>query len=402
MSMDIAVAPQLHSKGLAVPRKEDITQHEIAALKTRFNLADAHTHQSQSASQQRIVASLPQLWYRAENQTQHQSEQEFIEAFYRFHGQHRALQRKDEIYLLYAASIGMHITATYLRKHNMRVGLIEPCFDNLHDLMKHMQVPMSPLSERLFHEPSAIYGNLLEHATELDAIVLVDPNNPTGFSLFSPGPLAFLEVVRFCLDYDKLLIIDLCFAAFMLTSGQPRCDVYAILEDAGVRYIAMEDTGKTWPLQDAKCATIMASRDINEDIYNIVTSVLLNVSPFILNLITRYVEDSAADDFASVREVLETNRACARAQLDGSLLGYCEPMVNTSVAWFKIKNPRLSADELQAYLLQQSIYVLPGKYFYWHNPQQGQHFIRIALARQPEMFAQAMNILCAALEAFHD
>jgi len=31
----------------------DITQHEIEALKTEFNLADAHTHQSQSVSQKR-------------------------------------------------------------------------------------------------------------------------------------------------------------------------------------------------------------------------------------------------------------------------------------------------------------------------------------------------------------
>jgi len=399
MSMDIAVAPQ--AKETAVLYKEDITQHEIAALKTRFNLADAHTHQSQSPSQQRIVESLPKLWYRAENQTQYQSEQEFIETFYRFHGQHRALQRKDEIYLVYAASIGMHITATYLKKHNMRVGLIEPCFDNLHDLMKHMQVPMSPLSELLFRDRSAIYGNLVEHASELDAVVLVDPNNPTGFSLFSPGPEAFLEVVRFCVDYDKLLVIDLCFAAFMLASGQPRCDIYAILEDAGVRYIAMEDTGKTWPLQDAKCATIMASRDLNDDIYNIVTSVLLNVSPFILNLITRYVEDSGADDFASVRQVLETNRYCAREYLDGPMLSYCEPMVNTSVAWFQINNPALTSDELQAYLMQRSIYVLPGKYFYWNHPQQGQQFIRLALARKPEMFAQAMQAMRAALEEFY-
>ncbi len=399
MSMDTAVAPRIKSSSTCA--KEDITQHEIAALKTRFNLADAHTHQKQSHSQRCIVESLPSLWYQAENQTQYQSEQEFIEAFYSFHGQHRALQRKDEIYLVYAASIGMHITATYLKKHNLRVGLIEPCFDNLHDLMKHMQVPMSPLSELLFREHSAIYGNLVEHAIDLDAIVLVDPNNPTGFSLFSPGPEAFMEVVRFCLDHDKLLIMDFCFAAFMLVSDQPRCDVYAILEDTGVRYIAMEDTGKTWPLQDAKCATIMASRDLNEDIYNIVTSVLLNVSPFILNLITRYVQDSSADDFASVREVLETNRACAREQLNLPLLSYCEPMVRTSVAWFQITDPSLNADELQNYLLGRNIYVLPGKYFYWNHPEQGQRYIRLALAREPELFASAMQAMRVALEQFN-
>lgn len=43
----------------------DLTQHEIQALRTRFNLADAHTHQQQSDSQREIVARLPELWYEA-------------------------------------------------------------------------------------------------------------------------------------------------------------------------------------------------------------------------------------------------------------------------------------------------------------------------------------------------
>jgi len=381
--------------------KRDITQHEIAALKTRFNLADAHTHQSQSASQRRIIENLPNLWYSAENHTQHQSEQEFIEAFYRFHGQHRALDRRNEIYLVYAASIGMHIAATYLQKRRLKVGLIEPCFDNLHDLMKHMQIPMTPLGEQLFSDPTAIYHHLEHTARELDAIVLVDPNNPTGFSLFSPRPDAFLEVVRFCVAHDKLLILDLCFAAFIMTSGKPRYDVYEILEESGVRYIVMEDTGKTWPLQDAKCATIMASRDLNDEIYEIVTSVLLNVSPFILKLVTRYVQDSIADDFASVGEVLELNRQRARTQLEGSVLGYCEPMIKTSVAWFEIEDPDVSADDLQAYLLEHQIYVLSGKYFYWAHPEQGQRYIRIALARDPHVFGQALSALRRALDHYH-
>src|ERR1044071_252759 len=172
MSMNVsAIALE---DGAHVAELEDITQHEIAALKTRFNLADAHTHQAQSPSQRRIVESLPRLWYRAETQTQFQSEQEFIETFYTFHKQYTALRRKHQIHLVYAASIGMHITATYLRKHGMTVGLIEPCFDNLHDLMHHMQIPMFPMSEALFAEPSNIYDSLCKEAMELDAIVLVD------------------------------------------------------------------------------------------------------------------------------------------------------------------------------------------------------------------------------------
>lgn len=397
MSTIIDTLPQV--KLDQVLSRTDITQHEIAALRTRYNLADAHTHQDQSPTQRKIVENLPNLWYAAAGQSQYQSEQEFITAFYTLHGQHRALERRDEIYLVYAASIAMHITATYLKQHSMRVGLIEPCFDNLHDLMKHMQVPMTPLADTLFANPDRVYGNLVERAHTLDAVFLVDPNNPTGTSVLHPNDHAFREIVRFCVDYDKLLILDLCFAAFILASGQPRTDVYEIMEDAGVRYIAMEDTGKTWPLQDAKCATITASRDVNPHIYPIVTSVLLNVSPFVLKLVTEYVRDSNVDGFASVRGLLEENREIARQKLDGGLLRYVTPAVGTSVAWFEITDRDWNADSLQAYLLEHKIYVLSGKHFFWSNPERGQRFIRIALARDTPLFESAIDAIRTALKA---
>jgi len=386
----------------SVQARTDITQHEIAALRTHYNLADAHTHQLQSPSQRGIVESLPELWDAAAGQSQYQSEQEFLHEFYSFHGQFRALERRDEIYLVYAASIGMHITATYLQKKELRVGLIEPCFDNLHDLMRHMQVPLVPLGEELFADPGQVYSNLAEQANRIDAVFLVDPNNPSGFSLIAPSDQAFREVVRFCVDHKKILILDFCFAAFILASRQSRPDVYAILEDSGVSYIAMEDTGKTWPLQDAKCATIMSSRDINADLYPIVTSVLLNVSPFVLKLVTEYVRDSRRDSFASVRDLLDENREIVRQQLDGGILRYVEPMVKTSVAWFEITDPAWTADTLQAYLLERDVYVLSGKYFYWNNPDRGQRFIRMALARETALFASAIDAIRSALEVISE
>lgn len=208
-------------------------------------------------------------------------------------------------------------------------------------------------------------------------------------------------MARYCRDYNKLLILDFCFASFFKAAGRERVDAYAILDDIGTQYLVMEDTGKTWPLQDTKCATLMASQDINADIYSIVTSVLLNVSPFILNVVTRYIEDSKDDDFNSVRSVLDVNRRMARAGLEGRFLQYVEPMIDTSVAWFEILPTGINADELQAYLLQWDVYVLPGKYFYWSQPEKGQRYIRLALARKPEEFAAAVQVIAKALENFH-
>ncbi|MFE0189666.1 pyridoxal phosphate-dependent aminotransferase [Streptomyces sp. NPDC058989] len=373
------------------PQQEllDLTQHEIQALRATFNLGDAHTHQRQSVSQHRIVGRLPELWYEAEEGLQATFEQKFTEAFFRLHRQPTALA-KNKTLLSYAASISTMVVGMYLKRRRMAVTLVEPCFDNLYDVLANMDVPLYPLDEAALHDPDRIYSEL-KRRVRTDALFLVDPNNPTGFSLLQHGRKGFEEVVRFCKDHHKLLVIDFCFASFTLFDPElARFDIYELLESSGVSYLAIEDTGKTWPVQDAKAAMVTASDDIREDIYNLHTSVLLNVSPFVLNMLTQYVEDSAADQLASVREVLTANRDAVRKALDGTILEYQEPVAKVSVAWARIDHPELTATELQRLLSAEQVYVLPGRYFFWSQPGKGESHVRLALAREPELFADAM------------
>jgi aspartate/methionine/tyrosine aminotransferase len=213
----------------------DLTQHETQALKMEFNLADAHTHQRQSVSQQRIVAQLPDLWYEAESGRQADYEDRFIEAFFRLHGQATALAKRKTM-LSYAASISTMIAAMYLKQQRMAVTLIELCFDNLHDVLHNMGVPLYPVAEEVFTEVDQIYHNL-RRQVRTDALFLVDPNNPTGFSLLQHGRRGFEEVVQFCRNHDKVLLIDFCFASFTLFDSQiTRFDMYELLETSGVCY----------------------------------------------------------------------------------------------------------------------------------------------------------------------
>ncbi|MEV6673336.1 pyridoxal phosphate-dependent aminotransferase [Streptomyces sp. NPDC051162] len=375
----------------------DLTQHEIQALRTEFNLADAHTHQRQSASQQRIVARLPELWYEAEEGLQETYERRFTDTFFRLHRQPTARARQKTM-LSYAASISTMVVGMYLKRRRMAVSLIEPCFDNLYDVLANMGVPLYPVDESAFADPDRIYTEL-KRRVRTDALFLVDPNNPTGFSLLKHGRKGFEEVVRFCKDHGKLLVIDFCFASFTLFDPDvARFDMYELLENSGVSYMAIEDTGKTWPVQDAKCAMLTVSDDIHEAVYNLHTSVLLNVSPFVLNMLAEYIEDSIEDDLSSVRDVLTRNRETARKALDGTILEYQEPVVNVSVAWFRIDHPELTATGLQRDLTSDGLYLLPGRYFYWSEPGKGERYLRIALARDPQMFSAAMTRLAAALE----
>ncbi|MGH3976078.1 MAG: pyridoxal phosphate-dependent aminotransferase, partial [Pseudonocardiaceae bacterium] len=351
----------------------------------------AHTHQQQSPSQDKIVSRLPELWYESEDTQQAFHEQRLVEKFFRLHQQPTAAALGKTL-LSYSASVSTMVAAMFCAQRDMTVALVEPCFDNLVDLLKHMQTPLVPLPEHYLGDPETIYDNLKE--VTADALYLIDPNNPTGFSLLKDGRRGFEEVIRFCKDHNKLLLLDLCFASFALCDPRhDRFDLYELLEGSGVTYAAIEDTGKTWPVQDTKAAMITVSEDIRQDIYNIHTAVLLNVSPFVLNVLAHYIEDSIEDGFASVRDVIAENRSTAREALAGSVLGYVEPVVDTSVAWFRLTTPELTATELQRRLLDKQVYVLPGTYFYWSQPEKGERYIRIALARQPQAFAAAMNAM---------
>jgi aspartate/methionine/tyrosine aminotransferase len=153
-------------------------------------------------------------------------------------------------------------------------------------------------------------------------------------------------------------------------------------------------------LQDAKVAIVKTSKDLHDEIYNIHTSYLLNVSPFILNLVTQYILDSEKDNFQSVNGLLDTNREIAKEILKGSILEYQEPKSKVSVGWFKIKNPKVKATELQKIILAEGVYVLPGTYFFWSDHEQGEQYIRIALARNTEMFELAIKLIRSALDKY--
>jgi aspartate/methionine/tyrosine aminotransferase len=370
----------------------DLTQYEIEALKSAHNLADAHTHQSQSPGQHEIVAALPALWYEAERGRQADFENDFLDAFFRLHGQPTVLAKRKTM-LSYSATTSTMVAGMYLKRHGMTVTLIEPCFDNLRDVLVNMGVGLSPIDESAFADADRIYDNLVSSVLT-DALYLVDPNNPTGSTLLRHGRRGFEEVIRFCRDHRKLLVLDFCFAAFTLfDENAGRFDVYELLEASGISYLALEDTGKTWPVQDAKCAMLTPSDDLRTEIFDLHTSVLLNVSPFVLNVLRRYVEESARDRMASVHDLLDTNTEVLRAALKDTVLCHQRPDARVSVAWLRIEDPMLTASRLRADLADVNIHLLPGRHFYWSRPSLGERFVRVALARDPEDFEATMGVL---------
>ena len=379
---------------------KDTTQLEIVALRSKFNLADAHTHQSQSNSQKDIIQNLPSLWFESEKMRQYDLEQKFIKTFFRVLGQNTALASSENVLLTYAASISMAIVSTFLRNKNMSTSLLHPCFDNLYDLLKYTQVEVHPLEESWLYDCGKIYENLERNITS-NSIFLVEPNNPTGFTLSVHGDKGWNELIRYAKDHNKLLIFDFCFSAFMHgEKGPDLFDRYKLLDHAGVPYIAIEDTGKTWPLQDTKVSLIKMSDDLFREIYDIHTAYLLNVSPFVLNLVTQYILDSEKDNFFSVSSLISRNREIAVEKLSGSILEPIDPEVGVSVLWCKLLNSEISSTELTDFLSQHDVHILPGTYFFWNKKEIGEEYVRIALARDTEVFVNYIEHLVSVLNLF--
>jgi aspartate/methionine/tyrosine aminotransferase len=234
-------------------------------------------------------------------------------------------------------------------------------------------------------------GDVFERALDnldTDAICFVTPNNPTGLTLTEAN---LRRLVRFCSEHRKLLILDNCFRAYL-----PRDllhDQYRFVLDADLDALLVEDTGKTWPTSEIKAPFFAVSRGrgLFDRIYDIYTDFLLHVSPVGIKLLNEFIRLSEQDDMASIHEVVRINRKTLCDNLVGTFLTPCERPF-ASVAWLRIDHA-LTGLALKQILDEHGVFVLPGNHFFWNDPPEGEHFIRIALVRDAEMFRKATRLL---------
>jgi aspartate/methionine/tyrosine aminotransferase len=231
-------------------------------------------------------------------------------------------------------------------------------------------------------------------ALAADAVFITLPNNPTGFELSREE---WDQLVALCGRYGKLLIVDCTFRFF---SRQPFWDQYELLEKAKISYLMVEDTGKTWPTQDLKCSILAMSEDLADDMLELHNDILLNVSPFILKLLTEYVKDTMREGLQSVIwNTIDRNRETLREAIRSSGLAVSNPGSTISVEWLRILDAGVRSVDMVDRLQRLGLGILPGDHFHWYDHGQGERYIRIALARSPDMFADACEVLKSAITA---
>jgi aspartate/methionine/tyrosine aminotransferase len=362
-----------------------LTRDESVGLSLPYNLADAHTRYTPSEIEKsEIIDRLSSIYYEAVDTSQDIIDRRAFEAFLALGGQSAAAQRHAFL-PTYSASISMEIAAIVLSKRAKAAALTHPTFDNIADILKRHQISIAPLGETLTDQP------LREAITQLNqvgvgAIVLVSPNNPTGRVIQSEE---LYDIGILCAKASMTLVLDCC---FRLYDDRAVYDHYEVLAQTGVEYVIIEDTGKIWPTQDIKLSYLVPSSTMLPDLLDAYDDVILNVSPFISNLV--YYFSMLSDDRHqhSFMSITNENRLHLRASLPENVVSFPYRDSRISVDILEMGTSERASTALEL-LRAEGVNVLSARAFHWSSPSQGASRLRVALARDPAYFATAVQIM---------
>jgi aspartate/methionine/tyrosine aminotransferase len=362
-----------------------LTEIEMMGLLSRYDLANGHASHELTASQRHIIHSLPVLWERGLEMKSREAELMYKDAFQQL-AESPSLSGYENFKICPTASNSIDVAAAWLAQHQMKTALIEPTFDNLYLILKRRGVALTSLPEDVLHS-----GDYDEKLKNVDAVFLVNPNNPTGRIISSD---LFREFINWCADNKKVVVLDHSFRFFVPQTF----DVYQMLVDSGVTFITLEDTGKVWPTQELKASLLVSSADIFHEIDLIYDEIFLCHSNFTLLILTEFLRDAKWRGlYDAVWKNVEKRRNLFRHALADSMMTINEESLSSmlSVEW--VRHGSYFANDLDVvehFKLQQLV-LLPGRQFFWnHKGREAKtEFIRFALMKPENEFINAIALL---------
>jgi aspartate/methionine/tyrosine aminotransferase len=367
-------------------RSTTLTMRELEALKRhKYNLTDAHPRYKPIGSQQETIEALglEPIFDAVRKRPYEDLVQNFKRAFYSLAGQSKAIQVDREDMMCYSASLGIQIIASFIRSKGFKTALLEPAFDNVVGILRAEQAKLVPLPEERLKDIEEYLNEF-----DVDAIWITMPNNPTGWAL---SEAEFRQLIAACKKRNILLVADFCFRFFCRELAT--WDQYAPLEESGITYATIEDTGKTWSVHDLKLGIVQSSLDIHDNLYYYYDNHLLSVSPFILHLLAELIDNTKSVGFDNtICKVVSTNSDTVAEIIAGTILEYVPPR-SMPVAWLRITDHNLHAMKLYELCKREGVHILPGPNFFWHNPELGRQFIRVSLVRDTSEVMEGMRKL---------
>ncbi|MBO1537500.1 aminotransferase class I/II-fold pyridoxal phosphate-dependent enzyme [Pseudomonas sp. OA65] len=372
-------------------KNQSLTEHEVFGLSAQYNLADGHSYISAKTHFSSVLPELPDLWSSAVETPIPQMEMAFKDIFADYFAL-PGLKNHKHFSVCPTASNSIDIVGAWARSKQLKIGLVEPTFDNLAQLLRRREVELQAVPENVFSDLGLL--ERLIQDKKLDALFMVNPNNPTGFVI---DAVMMRNIVELCHRLNIILILDTSFRFCHKTA----IDEYALLVEKGASFIILEDTGKQWPTLDAKASLLSYSKNLAQEIRAIYEEIYLCCSNFVLRVIIAFIEATLKRGGLSyVHSIVTQNAEIVRSQLAGTRVSVDSPhsYSGMTVMWLNIKRTGLSDLELTDYLATYDVAVLPGRYFYWDSHEVAGHDrIRIALLKPDGQFKFSLSRLRQAL-----
>lgn len=185
----------------------------------------------------------------------------FQHTYFSFAGQHSLAKNKGDTYGIHvakSATDGIRAALKYLvsRKEIVDIGIINPAPPFLHGLMEMENLHPIRIGEEFLYGQRPFAHDEAEHEKlkDVGALFLTLPNNPSGKY---PSEARFASLMKYCKDHGIIVIADFCFRLF---APLEEWDQYDVMRRSGVKFIAIEETGKTFDAGGQKLAFVIAPR----------------------------------------------------------------------------------------------------------------------------------------------
>ncbi len=377
----------------------NLTDIEVKAANSKYNFTDATSRVWLNEWQKEIITNLPKTMEDLQFKSQKSLEEEFAENFFKVRWL-KMWGMTNNIIPHYSATMNTGLVWWYAKKIWSSIALTTPTIDYINPLFQHYWVDAEPLHEEYLEDAGQIYKNL-STKIKSDILFIISPNNPTWSAL---DEKKLQQVIEWAKDYNKVIWIDFAFANYWVWNKWYNLDnpynPYQHLEEEWVKYIWIEDTWKTFQPEYAKLSLMKSSKDVYEDLYKLSNDHLLSVSKWSFAILNEFAKYSINDKLLSVLTPVLENKQQLELALQWQELLTLQPNDScVSVARVKISdNTSMNSSEFQQKLAsEKDLHILDWKFFFWHDESSGEKYLRISLAREPELFKEWIQKLSSFL-----
>jgi hypothetical protein len=224
-------------------------------------------------------------------------------------------------------------------------------------------------------------------------VVLTSPENPTG-EVWTARALT--TIAEACGRRGGVLIVD---HSFLKAGVHDPADVPAVWNvlPPDADWIALWDTGKTFGLNEDKLGFLICSDRAAQHVRESLNVIQFDVSRRMKLFFAELLREAARHDYVRhLRDICRLNLDTAQRLCRGG--AKIRPTAAGSLTTLMLDSSRFSDQKVQQHLLGKGIGVVIGRVFF-HTAWCPPNLLRVALAREPDYFAEGFRLAVEEIEA---